>query len=89
VENQNENKNVVLSPEVIRRAAAYGADLLNTKGAVKIDAASALTGDLQVLHIILQNIGSGEVILARPENPPPQDDIVVESGAEENGTDQE
>ena len=88
-----QEQKVNLSPEQIQKAAAFGAKLLTTPGAVHVDSASALNGDLQLLHIILSNVAEGLVILATPEQAtpaaPPVQVLDSETGVEENGTDQE
>lgn len=63
---QNNNM-MTLGPAQVQKAAAKGAELLNTKGAVNVDGPTALSGDLQILNIILTNLASGAVILATPE----------------------
>jgi hypothetical protein len=79
---------VQLGPQDISRAARTGVTLLNTPDAVKVDGPMALSGDLQILNILLSNLASGalQVVQPTPEAElPEEEDPDIPEGEDENG----
>ena len=66
LDQNNKQPPQTLDPEQIKRAAASGVELLNTRGAVNVPSHMALSGDIQILDIVLKALAAGSVVLGKP-----------------------